>query len=70
MKKTELWGFMFKKDLNLNGSAEDIFKRIENIAFKEIKTSLIKKNLKFKKQTGKSSFLKEEIHIRAKYPII
>ena len=39
-KKLDSGDLCLKKDLNLNGSAEDIFKRIENIAFKEIKTSL------------------------------
>ena len=52
----------------MNGSAEDIFKRIENIAFKEIKTSLIKKNLNFKKQTGKSSFFKRRNPYQSKIP--
>ena len=67
-KKLDSGDLCLKKDLNLNGSAEDIFKRIENIAFKEIKTSLIKKNLKFKKQNGKSSFFKRRNPYQSKIP--
>ena len=67
-KKLDSGDLCLKKNLNLSGSAEDIYKRIENIAFKEIKNSLIKEKLKFKKQKGKSSFYKRRYPKQSKIP--
>tara|TARA_B100000579_G_C22835026_1_gene858211 strand:+ start:437 stop:1093 length:657 start_codon:yes stop_codon:yes gene_type:complete len=61
-KKLDSGNLCLKKNLNLDGSAEKILKKIEDIAFKEIKNSLTKKNLIFVKQKGKSSFF------RRRYP--
>ena len=47
-----------QKDLSLRGSAEDIFKRMENKSILMIKQIIETKNLKFKKQIGKPSFFK------------
>ena len=73
IKKTKLCAFMvekkldaghlcLKKNLSLDGSADKILKKIEDIAFKEIKNSLTKKKIIFVKQKGKSSYF------RRRYP--
>jgi len=45
-------------NLSLNGSAHDIFKRIENKSIKMIKKIIKTKHLIFKKQKGKPSYFK------------
>jgi len=57
------------KSLSLTGKASDIYKRIENIAFIEIKKSLLKPKLKYKKQTGSSSFFKRRTPKLSKIPL-
>ena len=55
--------------MSLTGKASDIYKRIENIAFIEIKKSLLKPKLKYKKQTGSSSFFKRRTPKLSKIPL-
>lgn len=56
------------KNLSLKGNANDIYKRIENIALREIKSSLLRPELRYRKQVGKSSFYKRRTHKLSKIP--
>tara|TARA_B100001250_G_C19780946_1_gene781844 strand:- start:173 stop:829 length:657 start_codon:yes stop_codon:yes gene_type:complete len=57
------------RNLSLTGKANDIYKRIENIALEEIKKSLLKPKLNYKKQIGKSSFYKRRSSKLSKIPL-
>ena len=57
-----------KRNLSLAGKASDIYKRIENIAIQEIKKSLLKPKLKYRKQSGMSSFFRRRPPKLSKIP--
>lgn len=67
--KIDTGNLCLSKSLSLTGKASDIYKRIENIAFKEIKKSLLKPKLKYKKQFGSPSFYKRRSPKLSKIPI-
>lgn len=56
MNKIDSGDVCLKKKLNLNGSAEQIYKRMEKIIISMIKILAKKKVIYFQKQKGKSSF--------------
>ena len=47
-----------KKDLDLNGTAMQIYKKMEKISVNMIKELVRRKKIKFNKQTGKSTFFR------------
>ena len=47
-----------KKNLDLNGTAMQIYKKMEKISINMIRELVRRKKIKFNKQTGKSSFFK------------
>ena len=59
----------FNRNMSLTGKASEIYKRIENIAFKEIKKSLLKPKLKYRKQIGSSSYFKRRSPKLSKIPL-
>jgi len=56
VKKIDSGDICFTRNINLNGNAEEIYKRIENMSFNAILGPLNKKKLNFVSQKGKSSF--------------
>lgn len=68
-EKLDSGDICLSKNLSLSGNAHDILKRIEHIALKEIKNSLLKPKLNYKKQIGKSLFYKRRSSELSKIPL-
>ena len=68
-EKLDSGDICLSKNLSLSGNAHDILKRIEHIALKEIKNSLLKPKLNYKKQIGKSLFYKRRSSELSKVPL-